>query len=606
MAMATWENATTIDLVTATTSEVLECYNGPHDDSVNLAGATTSSSYFRIIRAASGEGHNGTPSSGVSFTPATSNPFQCNENNASIQDLIITQSVNDAGGTAGITLNNAGNSAIGCIVKAVNAGGTGHGVYSAATGVSVYVINCLLYECTTNGALTDAGTMYVYNTSAIGNGSRGFTHDAALTVKNCLASGNGIAGINATTQVTCASSDASATAYPSQTFTFVAAASDDYHLHRNDLGATFRGTDLSADATFPFNDDIDGDTITNWNIGMDSSSVAQSSLRTGDNENISTYAASGADYDDLAVWENDTTLNLVSLARTEVLECEAGIYNDTTSLTGATTDGRYFRIIRPAPGHEHGGLPGSGVEFVATSLTSNCVIQINENFSKVQGISVATTLTSASTNFGFQFGGSCDYGEIVGCIATVGNVGAGGGNGFGVATSSDRCRIANSLAYDCKTAGFAANGTSVNQVWTNNTSIGSPTGFVKGVNASVIAINNLADDNATAGYSGTYATGSTTNASGKADAPGTSNRNSQTFTFTDLLAPDYHLTFEDVGALGFGTNMAANNWFNFNDDVDVATVSVWSIGFDSDAAEPEPPATGNGGGFIYLRRRRRQ
>lgn len=615
-ALATWETATDIDLVTATTSEVLECYadSASFTDAVTVSGATTDTTYFRILRAVSSARHSGNPSAGVKFTTTSDvSVIVINENNFSVQDVVVSLNNNSANNRfcIGDTGGNTNVRIIACIVDSpANAGaGVAHAFQISGTGTKI--VNCLAINAEGVGFLALSGSTNVYyNCTSIGGTDFGFQRVAgtALLV-NCLCqqgSTSAFSGTFSASSTTNASSDTTApgvVTYLSQSFTFVATASKNYHLHRNDLGAKFRGTNLSADATFPFDDDIDSVTITNWSIGFHAEETQQSSRRTGDNENVSTYAASGADYSSLSVWEAATDNDLVTGAVSEVLECDAAIYDDTVSLAGATTDGRYFRIIRPAPGHEHGGLPGSGVEFVATTLTSNTVLHINENFSSIQDVRVATTVSSASTNFGVQMGGSCDYGTVVGVIATVGNAGAGSGMGIGHATGSDRCRVTNCLSLDCKTAGFAANGTSAMLFWTNNTSIGSPTGFIKGVNATVVAQNCLADGNATAGFSGTYATGTSHNASEKADAPGTNNRNSQTFTFVSELGDDYHLTFEDVGALGFGTSMAASPFYNYIDDVDALTVVSWSIGFDSDAAEPPAP-TGGGGGHLYRRRRR--
>ena len=53
----------------------------------------------------------------------------------------------------------------------------------------------------------------------------------------------------------------------SQTFTFVDAGNDDYHLQSSDTGARGKGTDLSADGNFPFDYDKDGNTRSAWDAG---------------------------------------------------------------------------------------------------------------------------------------------------------------------------------------------------------------------------------------------------------------------------------------------------------------------------------------------------
>lgn len=60
----------------------------------------------------------------------------------------------------------------------------------------------------------------------------------------------------------------------SQTFTFVATGSDDYHLSSGDAGAKDFGTDLSADGSLAFSTDIDGATRSGtWDIGADEYTV---------------------------------------------------------------------------------------------------------------------------------------------------------------------------------------------------------------------------------------------------------------------------------------------------------------------------------------------
>lgn len=59
-----------------------------------------------------------------------------------------------------------------------------------------------------------------------------------------------------------------ADAIHSATVAFVDAANEDYHLAAGDAGIG-AGTDLSADAFWPFTTDIDGDTRSAWDIGAD-------------------------------------------------------------------------------------------------------------------------------------------------------------------------------------------------------------------------------------------------------------------------------------------------------------------------------------------------
>ena len=74
----------------------------------------------------------------------------------------------------------------------------------------------------------------------------------------------GNAGWDLTNSKNNASEDSSASGFTngrgSQTFSFVASGSDNWHLTDTDAGARTYGVDLSADGSFAFDDDIDGDT----------------------------------------------------------------------------------------------------------------------------------------------------------------------------------------------------------------------------------------------------------------------------------------------------------------------------------------------------------
>ena len=120
-----------------------------------------------------------------------------------------------------------------------------------------YIYNCTFYDCDT-GLERGAGTMVakncLSNCDALNAAFTDFV--GTFTTSNNNASSDGTApGTSSRT---------------SQTFTFVAAGSDDFHLDSADAGAKDFGADLSADGNFSFSDDIDGDTRSgSWDIGAD-------------------------------------------------------------------------------------------------------------------------------------------------------------------------------------------------------------------------------------------------------------------------------------------------------------------------------------------------
>lgn len=282
--LSTWESATDNDLVTATQSEVLECYADAASYNLNLtfSGATTSALYFRIVRAAAGEAHDGTRNSGVFFDrSANVNLFSLNENYAQVQDIVARLTANSGGSLTTFRARNTGNLFVGCIsAGSTNTGaGVARGFDTAASPTGAGFVDCLAENSEDDGFFL-SGTLsgnFLYNCTSVDSGNEGFDLSGAGTlVKNCLASGNTSAGFSGTisgSSITNASDDATAPGSSpriNQTFTFVNAAGNDYHLSLSDAGALDFGTDLSGDATFDFDDDIDGDTIAVWSIGIDS------------------------------------------------------------------------------------------------------------------------------------------------------------------------------------------------------------------------------------------------------------------------------------------------------------------------------------------------
>lgn len=287
--LATWDSDTDNDLVTATSGVVLTCYadEGPYDDNVTLEGATTSSSYFRVIRAA--PGHRGTPIDGVRFRKSGAISLSMvglAENYAQAHDIAAScATTSTAVYCYAICFYNfsVGNKFIGCTAYDTDAlskttaqgGGFWLSYYPAV------VANCYAYDvqgsftssggfsCLTMASGDDDLVQYLYNCTAIGC-SKGIVlynqiSSNTLTVyaKNCIAQDN----TNNTSLV--GSYTKTLTEDPSIVTSGVTFKADGYHLDSTDTGAIGDGVDLSADGTFAFSDDIDGETRSDWDIGAD-------------------------------------------------------------------------------------------------------------------------------------------------------------------------------------------------------------------------------------------------------------------------------------------------------------------------------------------------
>lgn len=308
--LATWEADTDINLVTGTISYVLECYDdaASFNDYVTIAGATTSSSYFRIIRPAAGQGHDGTPNNGVYFNSTSAQHiFLINEANSQVQDIIATLSVNSA--TSFVCFGSSatgGGVFVGCI--AFDSTNIGTGVargFGIGNVANVKFINCFAHNNSSHGFLTSAGVAggntFYYNCISTNNGGNGFLFQSTAntySLKNCLSIGNLLtAFVNSSTGTMdvdyCASDDLSADDWggtgniTSASVTFANSAGNDFHLASTDTDVIDDGTDLSADATYPFDDDIDKTTRTgSWDIGFDEYVAAGGWVSGGKVKNI--------------------------------------------------------------------------------------------------------------------------------------------------------------------------------------------------------------------------------------------------------------------------------------------------------------------------------
>ena len=267
----TWESDTDNNLVTAAKGEVLECYAdaASFDDRIVMTGATTNSSYFRVIKPATGNKHLGKPGSGVTFVSTTDlTIFAVTEGYAQIQDIIATVNISSNNTRSAFSMSGANNGSayIGCIaVNCLNSGtGTVYGFnLTPSSGYSIFVVNCLSHNNESYGFYNSGSNVWLYNCTSTNN-LYGFHRNAGtIYAKNCCASGNTTLDWSGTfTKTTCTAEDA--------TPTYVDSGNDDFHLSSSDTVCKDNGTDLSSDGSYAFDDDVDSVTHSGtWDIGFD-------------------------------------------------------------------------------------------------------------------------------------------------------------------------------------------------------------------------------------------------------------------------------------------------------------------------------------------------
>ena len=262
-----WEAATDNDLVTAAKGEVLECYadSSEFTDNVVVADATTNSSYFRVIKPASGEGHDGTPNNGVKFTyPYSEIQFTVQEDYAGVYD-IVGKNTYGTGYAIAFYTDNSTAKFVGCIAHDMTHNADNNWPFYISAGK---VINCLAIEASGGSGGNDAGfladgTAYYYNCTSADCYVGFWQSSGSPVAKNCASedSTSGYEWVGTWSKTTCTDNDG---------VVFKNTSNNDYHLASSDTYAKDQGTDLSSDGTFAFDDDIDGDTRSGtWDIGFD-------------------------------------------------------------------------------------------------------------------------------------------------------------------------------------------------------------------------------------------------------------------------------------------------------------------------------------------------
>jgi lysophospholipase L1-like esterase len=347
-----WESDTDYDLVTAQVTEVLECYKGIHSvtGSINIAGAVTSTDYFRCVRPAGTlgevdwEGYTGIPKTDGScvcfFAAANVIPFWISEANFSLQDIVATIQANAAGNPSCIWIaSNENIRLIGnAVIDCVNSVGTVKAFYQYGTGAqgTNYYRNNIAFnnDCEGFNFASAAGNIIkLENNNAISN-TIGFKNgNCTCDAINNVSEGNSIANWSGVLNTDTTNTDGDGVV-------FVDSLSGNYLLDLSDVVAINQGTDLSA----YFDDDILGNSRPNgiaWDIGFHEA-ISTFSININDTASISEdinilESLCPNIYDSVRIAENITTWTTVEISTYSGISLIESVSLSATYVTEAST-----------------------------------------------------------------------------------------------------------------------------------------------------------------------------------------------------------------------------------------------------------------------------
>ena len=598
--LSAWESDTDTDLVTATAGEVLDVYNdSEYTDDVVLEGATTSSDYFRVIRAVSGSEHKGDKRRGITIGTSTEDyVFALREQYSSLYDLKILLGASILYGGVYARQDNGYNILAGLFIfQEDEYPNIGINIDPFSCDGDIYVINCVIagftystggYGIYYDGTNGDDQKAIVYNT-VIADCRYGMyaENDSGCLAKNVVVEARSQAtNYNWTgnwTQTTCTDDDG----VNFELFQPVADSEFDDELyplaHHADTVANGQGTDLSADAEFAFDDDVRLNTISTWSIGPgvapSPTTTSGTSRRLPVSYNTSTYGDGTRDYTSLSAWESDTDTDLGDAESGEVLEVydDSATYDDIIFLSDAISTADYFRVVQAVGNSAHLGYVDAGICFESIiDISGRSVFALGEPYSCAYDLRlrIANDASSVDDAYGFRFvSGRCIAANMIveegaseddsACFAFLGG-----------SITADNFAI-NCLAYGATGTGgmgFYISDLDISylpyKVYAYNCiSVDNEYGFYKDAYYTEHVLKNcIAQDNTT-----NYDTG---------DWSVTTCADDGTVEFKDAANDVYRLDSTDTTAIDQGTDLSSDTMFAFNDDVaKLERAGTWDIGF---------------------------
>lgn len=321
---------------------------------------------------------------------------------------------------------------------------------------------------------------------------------------------------------------------------------------------------------------------------------------TGGDGTVQTLTGSTRAYLTLNAWEAAQQA-AHGATDTDIVICssnlDAGSGNaDTTSfvIDGWTdkTGGNYIGIQANS---SHGGKWNDNIYrhvYDYNGDNAETGFSISEDYVRLKGIQLqhSDTASADAGNWVVAYdttGGTSTELQIEKCILRRG-VYTYCGPGIMIWGNDMQVKIFNSIFIECDN-GSNAYGAVMNwgygsNCWVYNCTFhGNGVGVATNSDTDTVITNclftgNTTDRSGTGTYTDTYCATNLTSAGGLTGA-GTGNRFSQTFSFVDIGAHDFHLTSSDTGAKDYGTSNPGSGLYS--DDIDgVARSGSWDIGAD--------------------------
>jgi hypothetical protein len=271
---------------------------------------------------------------------------------------------------------------------------------------------------------------------------------------------------------------------------------------------------------------------------------------------------------------------------------------DTTGVTinGWTTNAsNYIKIYTPYntltevnQTQRHSGKWDGSKYNMSLGNGDNQAIYVNNNDIWIDGLQILRTVDSGYGRGIFTTGISGF--KISNCIVKASLSGSASSSAGIYLNGASGGKVWNNIVYGYLNGagahqGFVFGSTNFNYAY-NNTSYANYEGYTGISSGSNIVLKNNVAYNNTDNYRDTFSASSTNNLSGPgtdAQIPATNKRDGVAVSFVSTTAgsEDLHLAFTDAGAKGWGTNLSADTYLAFSNDIDSQErTGTWAIGAD--------------------------
>ena len=300
-----------------------------------------------------------------------------------------------------------------------------------------------------------------------------------------------------------------------------------------------------------------------------------------------TVKSSGGDYTSLNAAFAGEIGDLVTLDRLLVIDCYN--FQDTTVAdmgTGWTTDATRYVTVQAVNNHNglYGGTSGTSAYSIDTG-GAGAGIFLRADYTRIIGLSLKGTFG------GLVLAPNCLIKKCIfigdnafptrGCSVGGGGTGAHFENCLGIADDvfiigADGCSLYNCTAKCTNFSAFNVNVASGSLIVKNCLAVAAGTSeggfYIETTGTWHADCTNCASDDTTS------------------PSTGSGHRTSQTFTFVNAGANDYHIQSSDAGAKGFGADLSADASFPFSTDWEgTSRGATWDIGADQVTVTPDPP-----------------